>query len=77
MIIKTKFDSSRRCRLFHDWWTQFKHVNKEGSATYKECLKCGSRRVKVEGEVTEDMIDIEWGCGVIKDMKFFKIGDKK
>ena len=68
MRLKMEFNSSKHCRLFHEWFTWFKHVDKEGSAIYKECTICASRRVEIKGDVGEEMIDMEWGRGMIKDL---------
>lgn len=68
MMIKMRFDSSKHCRFFHEWWTKFMHIDEKGSAIYKECIDCGSRKVEIKGEVDKEMIDVEWGCGVIKEV---------
>ena len=44
------------------------HIDEKGSAIYKECIDCGSRKVEIKGEVDKEMIDVEWGCGVIKEV---------
>lgn len=71
MFIKMSFDYPKRCWFFHSWWWLFKHYGDKGLVTYKHCLDCGSRRVEVKGEVSKELIDVEWGCGSSKGLKFF------